>query len=139
MRRSECPIAAALDILGDRWTLLVLRDVLLSHQYASSEIAKAEGIATNIRNDRLERLQEAGLLERHVDPSDGRRRNYLPTERAMALVPVLVDLIDWGEANTGADVPPEVMKVVRGVRANREMVIEEIITGVRKSVATHKS
>lgn len=137
MKRSECPIAAALDLLGDRWTLLVLRDLLLGNRYAASEIAADEGIATNIRNDRLERLLEAGIVVRHADPADGRRRNYLPTERAIGLVPVLVDLISWGVANTDVKPPAEVMAMVKAVRRDREAVIRKVIANIRESTACY--
>ena len=88
MRRSDCPLAATLDLIGDRWTLVVLRDIVLAHRYGFSQIATEEDIATNILMDRLERLVAAGLLERHVDSVDRRRRTYLPTERAIGLIPV---------------------------------------------------
>ncbi|WP_017301551.1 winged helix-turn-helix transcriptional regulator [Nodosilinea nodulosa] len=91
--RSNCPIACALDLLGDRWTLVVLRDVLLGQRRAFSEIAADEGIATNTLTDRLERLIEAGVLKQRRDPRDGRSRKYVPTDSGLELVPVLIDLL----------------------------------------------
>ena len=135
MKRSECPIAASLDIIGDRWTLLVLRDILLAHHYAFSQIAVQEGIATNILMDRLERLVAAGILERHVDAADRRRRIYLPTERAIGLLPVLVDLVVWGNANTDASGVPE---VAAAVSADREAVLRNLASIVREQVAASK-
>ncbi|MGB0877286.1 MAG: winged helix-turn-helix transcriptional regulator [Mycobacterium sp.] len=132
MRRSDCPIAATLDLIGDRWTLLVLRDILLVHRYGFSEIAAKEGIATNIKVDRLDRLVEAGLLERRVDEADRRRRTYLPTERAMGLIPVLVDLLVWGDANTGA---PGRADAAQSVRADRDAVIRQLESAARENAA----
>jgi len=136
MRRSDCPIAATLDLIGDRWTLVVLRDVLLIHRYGFSEIAAKEGIATNIKVDRLDRLVEAGLLERRVDEADRRRRTYLPTERAIALIPVLVDLLVWGNANTGAPGGPE---AARAARADRDAVIRELESAAREKSASMRA
>ena len=132
MRRSDCPIAATLDLLGDRWTLVVLRDILLVHHYAFSQIAANEGIATNIKVDRLERLVAAGLLERRVDDADRRRRTYLPTERAIGLIPVLVDMLVWGSANTDA---PGRSETAEAARVDRDAVIRELESAARDNAA----
>jgi len=132
MRRSDCPIAATLDLIGDRWTLVVLRDVLLAHRYRFSQLAAQEGIATNILMDRLERLVAAGLLERHVDEADRRRRTYLPTEAAIELIPVLVDLLVWGNAHTGTTSKGE---VAEAARADRDAVIRDLESAARETAA----
>lgn len=132
MRRSDCPIAATLDLIGDRWTLVVLRDILLVHRYGFSEIAANEGIATNIKVDRLDRLVAAGLLERRVDGTDRRRRTYLPTERAIGLIPVLVDLLVWGTAHTGATSKAD---AAEAARADRDAVIRDLESAARENAA----
>ena len=126
--RSNCPIACALDLLGDRWTLVVLRDVLLGQRRAFSELAADEGIATNTLTDRLERLIEAGVLERRPDPRDGRSRRYVPTECGLELIPVLVDLMVWGQKHTSGTVPDELF-----VRAStdREALLAELVERAR--------
>lgn len=96
------------------------------------QVTKEEGIATNILMDRLERLVAAGLLERHVDSADRRRRTYLPTERAIGLIPVLVDLLVWGNANTGATGKAD---VAEAVRIDREAVIRDLESAARENVA----
>jgi DNA-binding HxlR family transcriptional regulator len=136
MKRSECPIAAALDLIGDRWTLVVLRDILFAHHYAFSQIAEQEGIATNILMERLERLVSAGLIERHVDSADRRRRIYLPTASAMGLIPVLVELLVWGNANTGAN---GVAEVAAAARADREAVIRGLEAASLEKVAAART
>ena len=100
--RSDCPIAASLDILGDRWTLVVLRDMLLGGLSRFSEFAVDESIASNILTDRLHRLVDGGLIERSTDPLDGRRVIYRPLAPAIALVPVLAELVAWGVRYTAA-------------------------------------
>ncbi len=94
--RSSCPITCALDLLGDPWTLVVLRDVILAGRRSFGQIGVAEGIATNTLTERLRRLEKAGVLEVQRDPSDGRRRIYGPTERGLDLIPLLLELLVWG-------------------------------------------
>ena len=106
-RRSKCPIAASLDLLGDRWTLLVLRDMVFRghrhfHQFAQSP----EGIATNTLAERLDRLERARVIRKERDPEDGRRKRYVLTEEGLAAIPLLIDLIVWGAMlDPGLDYP----------------------------------
>jgi DNA-binding HxlR family transcriptional regulator len=96
--RSRCPIAGALDLVGDRWTLLVVRDLLLHDKRRFTEfLASPEGIATNILADRLERLERAGILERRRYHEHPPREEYHPTARGRDLVPVLRELVRWGQ------------------------------------------
>ena len=99
--RSGCPIAASLDILGDRWTLVVLRDLLLGGRTRFSELAVDESIATNILTDRLHRL-----VEKTADPDDGRRVIYRPLLPAIDLIPVLAELVAWGSRHTAVPENP---------------------------------
>lgn len=93
-RRSSCPIANSLDILGDKWTLLVLRDLLDGKTRFSGFEASPEGIPTNILTDRLRRLESAGILERRQ--KDGSTRStYHPTDSGRALRPALIELSAW--------------------------------------------
>ncbi|MEM9470467.1 MAG: helix-turn-helix domain-containing protein [Pseudomonadota bacterium] len=96
-RRSECPISFALEIFGDRWTLIVLRDLMLKSRQRYRELLDAEeGIATNVLAERLKRLEHRGLITKKRDPADARQFIYLPSELAVGLVPMLVEMIVWG-------------------------------------------
>ncbi len=95
--RSMCPIAGALDLLGDRWTLLVLRDVLLFGKHLYRELQHGpERISTNTLSERLRRLEASGILERRVYQSNPERCEYHATEKGRELLPVLRELILWG-------------------------------------------
>ena len=93
--RSECPIASSLDILGDKWTLLVLRDLLDGKTRFSQFERSPEGIPTNILTDRLRRLEAAGLIER-VKKESSSRFEYRVTKPGRDLRPVLLELAAWG-------------------------------------------
>jgi DNA-binding HxlR family transcriptional regulator len=97
-RRSGCPINLALEVLGDRWSLIVIRDIMFGNRRHFRELLTRsnEGIASNILAARLKRLVEAGLLSRRDDPAHRQKGIYSLTEKAIQLVPVLVQLGAWG-------------------------------------------
>ncbi len=118
-RRSDCPISFGLDIFGDKWTLLVLRDLLLKGKRHYRELqACEEGIATNILADRLKRLESNGIVRRETDPDDRRQAIYRVTAKGLTLMPVLVEIAAWGarhDARTGA--PAEFLEAYNNDRA----------------------
>ncbi len=85
----------------------MLRDLVLDGRTHFADLAADESIATNTLAERLQRLRDAGLIARVRDPDDGRRWIYVPRRPAVELIPVLVDLMIWGSANTAVEVPPE--------------------------------
>jgi DNA-binding HxlR family transcriptional regulator len=94
--RSGCPIANALDLLGDKWTLLVIRDLLLGGKRRFGELlAGPEKIPTNLLTDRLRRLEENGLVVKVPYESRPQRFEYHPTPKGADLVPVLAALAEW--------------------------------------------
>jgi DNA-binding HxlR family transcriptional regulator len=96
--RSPCPIAGALDILGDRWTLLVLRDLLFYDKHRFGDfLASPERISTNILAERLVRLERCGLIESRRYQTHPVREEYHLTIRGHELLPVLQELIRWGQ------------------------------------------
>jgi DNA-binding HxlR family transcriptional regulator len=93
-KRSHCPISLSLELIGDRWSLLVLRDLILFGKQRYGELLEsAEGISTNILADRLTRLEGAGLISR--SQQDGHVQ-YSPTKKGADLRPVLSELARWG-------------------------------------------
>lgn len=112
-----CPIAESLRILGDQWTLLILRDLLFAGKSRFSEFAAAEGIVTNTLTDRLNRLIDAGLIARRPDPDDGRRTLYTPRQPAVDLIPILIDIALWGTLHTPGSLPDAFLAAVRTDRA----------------------
>jgi DNA-binding HxlR family transcriptional regulator len=101
-RRSGCPINLTLEQLGDRWSLIVIRDVMFGNRRTYGELLEhsEEGIASNILADRLERLTASGLLTRRADPDHAQRRIYSLTESAIDLVPLLAHMGAWGRRHT---------------------------------------
>jgi DNA-binding HxlR family transcriptional regulator len=96
--RSGCPINLTLEVLGDRWSLIVIRDIMFGNRRHFRELLtrSEEGIASNILADRLRRLASEGLLTREDDPAHRQKGIYSLTERAIDLVPLLVHMGAWG-------------------------------------------
>ena len=95
-RRSPCPVACSLDIFGDRWTLLVIRDLMLGRTRFKDFSASPEGIPTNILSERLERLLQHEIVEQ-IPAEDGTKRMaYQLTEKGRALRPLMKAMRDWG-------------------------------------------
>src|SRR5258708_5649464 len=104
-RRSGCPVSVSLEVFGDRWSLLIIRDLMVRGLRTFKEFRESgEGIATNILADRLEKLEAAGIITAETEETDGRRVNYRLTEKGIDLAPVLLELLIWGARHeeTGA-------------------------------------
>lgn len=95
-RRSPCPVACTLDLLGDRWTLLVVRDLVLGRSTFKEFLAAPEGIATNVLSDRLARLEEHGLVERRPNPARADRSTYHLTAKGRSLKKLVRAVATWG-------------------------------------------
>ena len=96
--RSGCPINLSLEVLGDSWSLIVIRDIMFGNRRYYRQLlgASEEGIASNILSHRLKRLTQQGLVTKRQDPSHQQRQLYSLTEKSIQLVPVLVQLGSWG-------------------------------------------
>jgi len=124
-RRSGCPLNASVEMLGDRWSLLIIRDMMLRGFRTYKQFLECyEGIATNILADRLRKLQAYGIIVAEADPKDARKVIYLLTSKGIDLAPVLTEMVLWGAAHedTGNQA------LVRLMRADKE----KFLAGVRR-------
>lgn len=122
--RSHCPISYALDIVGDRWTLLVLRDlIILRRRHFRELLAAEEGIASNILSTRLKLLEARGILSRRPDPESARQVIYEPTAKGLDLLPAMLELARWGATYDPKTAAPRDL-VGRIERARTQMIRE---------------
>jgi DNA-binding HxlR family transcriptional regulator len=99
-RRSECPLNASVEMLGDRWSLLIIRDMMLRGFRTYKEFMECyEGIATNMLADRLRKLVAYGIITAEPDPSDGRKQVCQLTTKGIDLAPVLTEMVLWAAAH----------------------------------------
>jgi DNA-binding HxlR family transcriptional regulator len=122
-RRSGCPLNASVEMLGDRWSLLIIRDMMLLGYRTFKEFLNShERIATNILADRLKRLEHYGIIASAPDPSDGRKQIYSLTPKGLGLAPVLTEMVLWAAAHedTGNQA------LVRLIRKDKEHFLAEV-------------
>ena len=105
-RRSLCPVATTLDIVGDKWTLVVIRDLLTGKRRYGELLASPEGIPTNILAERLKRLEHEAVVQRELYQERPPRYSYHLTAKGQDLAPVLQAMIAWG----GTHVPGALSK-----------------------------
>jgi DNA-binding HxlR family transcriptional regulator len=99
-RRSGCPLNASVEMLGDRWSLLIIRDMMLRGKHSYKQLLDCdEKIATNILADRLRRLMAYGIIIATPDPSDGRKLTYSLTQKGIDLAPVMAEMVLWAAAH----------------------------------------
>jgi len=119
-RRSDCPISFALDIYGDKWSLLIIRDLLFFGKTTYGDFLESkEGISTNILADRLETLESNGIVTKAVDTSNKTKFIYSITDKGIDLLPILVEIMIWSATyDPQTEVPKELTKQIINDQAN---------------------
>src|SRR6202451_3182579 len=131
-RRSECPLNASVEMLRDRWSLLIIRDMMLRGAHTYKEFLECfEGIATNILADRLRRLVAYGIISTETDAADGRKVIYLLTAKGIDLAPVMTEMVLWAAAHEETGNQP----LVRQMREDKE----KFLAGFRQRWANRHS
>jgi DNA-binding HxlR family transcriptional regulator len=123
-QRSGCPVSISLELFGDRWSLLIIRDLMVRGYRTFKEFLQSgEGIATNILSDRLRRLEAARIITAEVEAGDRRRVSYRLTEKGIDLAPVLLELLIWGARHEDTGAPcAEIDQMAK----NRAAVLAEV-------------
>jgi len=120
--KSDCPVHFALEVFGDPWTLLIIRDLMFKDRRTYSEFLRAEeGIATNVLADRLTRLEQDGIIAKDEGPGGG---GYRLTPKGIDLLPIMMEIIGWSakhDPRTAAD-----REFVRRLRADRDSFTKEL-------------
>ena len=126
--RSSCAIASALDLIGDKWSLLIVRDMLLSRKKTFKELAaSAEGFATNLLSARLKLLVSLEVLTKRKLPENKKVNIYLLTEKGLDLAPIILELALWSDKHVRESHPD--MLSYKNFQTNKKQVIQ----GVQKS------
>lgn len=128
--RSDCPISTALDIFGDKWSLLIIRDMMFKGKSTYGEFLEAgEKIATNILADRLAQLECGGIISKHKHPESKAKVLYKLTPKGIELAPVLVEIIAWSEKHH--QVHPYAVEFAKMIKKGKENLIKGLMTELK--------
>jgi DNA-binding HxlR family transcriptional regulator len=128
--RSDCPISTALDIFGDKWSLLIIRDMIFKDKNTYGDFLNAgENISTNILADRLTQLEYAGIISKHKHPDSGAKVLYKLTQKGIELIPVLVEIIIWSEKHY--KVHPQAVEFAKMVKKDKAGLIKMLFVQLK--------
>jgi DNA-binding HxlR family transcriptional regulator len=131
-KRSDCPISCSLDVIGDKWSLLIIRDVMLRGKMSYSEFLHSEeGIATNILVSRLTILEEQEILVREVAPTNKSKYMYSLTQKGADLMPIIIELMDWG-AKYNKNCPRK--ELGQKIKKDKAAVVRELSEALKNKV-----
>jgi DNA-binding HxlR family transcriptional regulator len=133
-RKSDCPVHFALEVFGDPWTLLIIRDLMFKDRRSYSDFLRAEErIATNVLADRLTRLEQDGIIAKDESPGGG---GYRLTPKGIDLLPIMMEIIGWSakhDPRTAAD-----REFVRRLRADRDSFTKELRSTLQVAHVRHR-
>ncbi|MEC5325721.1 winged helix-turn-helix transcriptional regulator [Aurantimonas sp. A3-2-R12] len=133
-RQSGCPIAFSLDAIGDKWSLLIVRDMVFKGRRFYGEFLEAqENISTNILADRLKSLEEKNIIRKVSDPSTKGRYRYELTETGIELIPTLLEVILWGARNDPNTTTPR--KLLERLESDKQKYLMEVLEAVEANQA----
>jgi DNA-binding HxlR family transcriptional regulator len=130
-RRSGCPINFTLEALGDKWSLLIVRDLFRGKRHYGELLESPEGIATNILSDRLASLERAGILFKQADPDHGSKIVYGLTAKGLALSPVLMEIRLWGARHDPRTAFPPAL--LRKIKRDKRAAVHDEVAGYHRS------
>jgi DNA-binding HxlR family transcriptional regulator len=133
-KRSQCPISCSLDIFGDKWSLLIIRDMMFSNKSTYGDFLKsAEGIATNILASRLQSLEDNKLIEKLEHPDSKAKVLYKLTQKAIDLLPIIVEVHLWAEKYF--DIPADLKAMIKEAKKDKNEFIKVTTQLLKKQIA----
>jgi DNA-binding HxlR family transcriptional regulator len=131
--RSHCPVNYGLEAFGDRWALLILRDIVFKGKRTYGEFLKSEeGFATNILASRLEHLVAEGILQRAEDGTDARKTLYSLTEKGEDLVPLMFEMVLWSAKHDPESAAARIPGLVELIRKDNRKISRKVVSQVRR-------
>ena len=131
-KRSDCPISCSLDIWGDKWALLIVRDLMFAKQCTYGDFLKSdEKIATNILASRLQTLEENGIITKSDHPESKAKVLYKLTQKGIDLLPLMIEINLWAEKYF--NIPTERRELLKEVKKDKEKFIKTAIKELKKS------
>ena len=134
--RCQCPISSALDIIGDKWTLLIVRDMLFDHKKTFKDFSTSvESIASNILSSRLKLLEDVGIVRKSKMEGNQKSNIYTLTEKGLGLLPVIAEITLWSDENVRELNPAMIKEDYEYVRTNKDAFLEGVKQRYLKSIS----
>lgn len=136
-RRSDCPLSCSLDIFGDKWSLLIIRDLVFYNKNTYNDFLKsAEGIATSILASRLKILEENGILEKLPHPDSKAKLLYRLTLKGIDLLPILVEVYMWSDKHL--EIPGDIKAMISEAKKDKEKFVNQLTKELKAKLKNQK-
>lgn len=124
-KRSDCPLSCSLDIFGDKWSLLIIRDLMFGNKCTYNDFLKsAEGIATNILATRLKGLEENGIIEKSAHPDSKAKILYRLTPKGIDLLPIIVEIYIWSDKYL--TIPADLKATIKEAKKDKDKFVKQV-------------
>jgi DNA-binding HxlR family transcriptional regulator len=124
-KRSECPLSCSLDVFGDKWSLLIIRDLIFYKKGTYNDFLKSEeGIATNILASRLKALEENDIVEKSAHPDSKAKNLYKLTTKGIDLLPIIMEVYIWSDKYF--TMPSEIKEIIKEAKKDKDKFVKQI-------------
>jgi len=125
-KRSECPLSGSLEVFGDKWSLLIIRDLMFFKKSTYNDFLKsAEGIATNILASRLKALEENGIVEKSAHPDSKAKNLYKLTTKGIDLLPIIMEIYIWSDKYCA--MPAELRNIIADAKKHKDKFVKGVV------------
>jgi len=137
-KRSDCPVGRSLDIWGDRWSLLIIRDLMFGNKCTYNDFLKSEeGIATNILASRLKGLEENGVIEKSVHPDSKAKILYRLTQKGIDLLPIIMEVYIWSDKYM--TIPTDIKETIKEAKKDKDKFVRQVTKELKNKQTEKKS
>ncbi|CAD0005491.1 winged helix-turn-helix transcriptional regulator [Flavobacterium chungangense] len=137
-KRSDCPLSCSLDVFGDKWSLLIIRDLMFGNKCTYNDFLKSdEGIATNILASRLKGLEENGIIEKSAHPDSKAKFLYKLTPKGIDLLPIIMEVYIWSDKYY--EMPADLKATIQEARKDKEKFVKQITKELKIKIKDKKS
>ena len=132
-KRSACPLSQSLDVFGDKWSLLIIRDLMFGNKCTYNDFLKSEeGIATNILASRLKGLEENGIIEKTAHPDSKAKILYRLTNKGIDLLPMIMEIYIWSDKYF--EMPTNLKLTIKEAKRDKEKFIKQLVKGLNNNM-----
>jgi DNA-binding HxlR family transcriptional regulator len=136
-KRSDCPLSCSLDVFGDKWSLLIIRDLMFNKKNTYNDFLKSdEGIATNILASRLKGLEENGIIERSEHPDSKAKILYRLTQKGIDLLPIIMEVYIWSDKYS--TIPAEIKATIKVAKKDKDKFVKQVTKELKNDLKEKK-